>query len=99
MIILSESSIQTEPKRRRKKCQKNLYQNRNGKVKYLTRKCIRNWFVHPLHEKIEKNGEKQNISMLLNIHKYMKKNWKQFLWSQKKRNRKDTCFDFSAIFK
>lgn len=69
-----------------KKCQKNLYQNRNGKVKYLTRKCIRNWFVHPLHEKIEKNGEK-NIYMLLNIHKYMKKNWKQFLWSQKKKKK------------
>lgn len=49
MIILSESSIQTKPEK--KKNQKNVYQNRNGKVKYLTRKCIRNWFVHPLHKK------------------------------------------------
>lgn len=69
MIILSESSNQT----RKKKNRKNLYQNRNGKVKYLTRKCIRNWFVHPLHKKIEKT-EKKYVQ-----HKYMKKNWKQFL--------------------
>lgn len=31
---------------------------------------------------------------MLNIHKYMKKNWKQFRYEKKTRNRKDTCFDF-----
>lgn len=54
LIILSEKQL--NPNRRTTERKKNarkhfLYRNRNGKVKYLTRKCIRNWFVHPLQKK------------------------------------------------